>query len=325
MEIDNIDKKIIYELDLNSRQSYKELGKKIRLNKNTVQYRIKRLEKNKIIKNYYTFIDTIKLVYITFRILIKFKNIPSQKEKEIIQYLKESNEIGWLVSIEGSWDLTSLIWVKDHYEFEEFWNNFRNKFGEYILKKRISIFTKLNFYTRPYLIDKKKDTINPVVQYHKNENKKKIDFDNKDIEILKLLAKNSRIELVKISQKLEMTINSVKYRMKKMEKNGIINAYKPMLDIKKLGYKYYKFQGNLKNKNEEVWNKVKTFCHTHPNILSLNEYINGDDLEINIQVKDKEELRKIIETIKIEFQDELIEFEISEFYKEHKFVFFPIK
>ena len=55
--ISEIDRKIIYELILDSRQSYKSIGKKIHQSKNVVNYRIKRLEKQGIIKNYFTLID----------------------------------------------------------------------------------------------------------------------------------------------------------------------------------------------------------------------------------------------------------------------------
>ena len=59
--LDVKDRKILYELDFNSRQSNSKIGKKVGLHKNVVNYRIKRMEKSGIISNYYTMIDTFKI------------------------------------------------------------------------------------------------------------------------------------------------------------------------------------------------------------------------------------------------------------------------
>ena len=50
--IDLKDRKLIYELQQDSRQSFKSIGKKIGMSSELVKYRIKRLIDNKIIQNY---------------------------------------------------------------------------------------------------------------------------------------------------------------------------------------------------------------------------------------------------------------------------------
>jgi len=61
------DRKILYELDLNSRQSFQKIGKKVRLSKESVFYRIKKLEEEGIIQRYSTMVDVGKLGYTNFR------------------------------------------------------------------------------------------------------------------------------------------------------------------------------------------------------------------------------------------------------------------
>ena len=51
-KIDLKDRKILFELDLNSRQTLTQIGKKVGLPKTVVAYRIKRLQDKKIIRNY---------------------------------------------------------------------------------------------------------------------------------------------------------------------------------------------------------------------------------------------------------------------------------
>ena len=53
--IDKKDKKILYHLDLNSRQSLNSIGKKVGLTKDVVAYRIQRMQKHGIIKMFRTY------------------------------------------------------------------------------------------------------------------------------------------------------------------------------------------------------------------------------------------------------------------------------
>ena len=86
-KLDIKDRKILYELDINARQSFSEISKKVRLSKEVVNYRIKRLEKLGIVKGYYALINISRLGYMCNRFLIKLKNATPKKEQEIITNL----------------------------------------------------------------------------------------------------------------------------------------------------------------------------------------------------------------------------------------------
>ena len=156
-KLDLKDRKILYELDLNSRQSFSKIGKKVKLSKEVVNYRIKNLLKNKIIKNFFTILDVTKLGYHSFRIFLKFQNITSIKDEKIIDYLKKQSNVGWIVSVKGNWDVNFVVWHKDIYEFNEFWRKFLEKYKTNLNNYWISIITKLYHYRRAYLLNQKED------------------------------------------------------------------------------------------------------------------------------------------------------------------------
>src|SRR3989344_5252975 len=85
-ELDLLDKKILYELDLNARISAIRLAKKLKKSKETVNFRLNKLIKNNIIKGFYTVFNTSKLGWYYIKFYIKFKNITPQKEKELFEY-----------------------------------------------------------------------------------------------------------------------------------------------------------------------------------------------------------------------------------------------
>ena len=61
-KLDEIDKKIIKELTLNSQLSNSEIGEKLKLARNTIKSRIKKLEENRVIEGYKLFYHPQKLL-----------------------------------------------------------------------------------------------------------------------------------------------------------------------------------------------------------------------------------------------------------------------
>jgi len=67
---------------------------------------------------------------------------------------------------------------------------------------------------------------------------KRIKLDNKDIEILRLLQRNGRVSLDEIARTLNMPKSTIHYRIKRLERSGIIEAYYAKLNVESLGKDY---------------------------------------------------------------------------------------
>src|SRR3989344_7743577 len=103
--VDSKDRQILFQLDLNARQSFSKIGKKVGLSKEVVGYRVKRMQKTGVIKGFYAIIDTGKLDYLSCRFFLKFMNISPNNEQEIIQYFVNHPDYWWVDSIDGTRDL----------------------------------------------------------------------------------------------------------------------------------------------------------------------------------------------------------------------------
>ena len=66
-------------------------------------------------------------------------------------------------------------------------------------------------------------------------------IDSTDLKILQLLNKNARMQWKEIGETIHMTGQAVGNRIKKMEDNGIIQAYSVVIDEWKLGLPYTAF------------------------------------------------------------------------------------
>ena len=319
IKLDLKDRKILYELDINARQSYSEIGKKVGLSKEVVNYRIKSLLNIGLIKSFFTIIDTSKLGYLSFRIFLKFQNTTIDKENEIIEYLKKQNNVGWIVSVKGNWDLNFVAWQKNAYEFEEFFDNLMNKYKFYIDKQWFSIITKLYHYRRAYLLDKKEDSSGYVIVGGSIKSK----TDDIDLKILNMLAFNSRLGSLEIAGKIKTTEKIVRDRIKKLIKERVILGFRALFDLNLLGYEYYKLHLTLNKFEKEDIKNLLGFIHYHPNIIYYTKTIGGADFELDIQIKNHKFFYKLIREIRNNFTKIIKDFEFMQYDEEYKLIYLP--
>jgi len=320
-KLDLKDKRLLYELDLDSRQSFNELGKKLSLSKSSVIYRINNMQKSGIIKQYHTVLDIGKLGYISFRLYVKLQNTTPEKEQEIIDFLKNKEIVTWIVSIDGDYNIGCLILVKTISEMNVLWKELLNKYVNYLEERQLTIMTKVAYFSRAYLLDLKEN----IYEINFITEPRNIDIDDTDKEILKLLAPNARISIIEISRKLKITPKTTINRIKALEQKKIIIGYKTVFNLELLGYQYYKVLFRLHNVVSEKLQQFKRYIKVHPNIVYDDEVLGGDDIEIEVQVKDNNELRALINDIKLKFADMIKSYKILLFYKEHKYLYLPVK
>ena len=63
-----------------------------------------------------------------------------------------------------------------------------------------------------------------------------MELDKTDVEIIRVLEKNSRLSLRKIAKKVGVSVATVMHRINRLEKDGIVKRYTTLVDYDKLGY-----------------------------------------------------------------------------------------
>jgi len=274
-----------------------------------------------VVQGYYAILDNSKLGYLSFRVYIKYFEMTDEKEKEMIDYLVKNKVVGWVARKEGLYDLAFLVWSKDIYEYMDFWSSFSKKFRPYFNESFIGIWVRLYHYRRAYLLDLKEDTSKTEIMGGSKDIEK---LDNTDLKILRLIAGNARISLVELSSRLDLSERAVSYRIKLLEKKGIILGYRALIDIGKIGYEYYKV--DLKLRDTKKIEELMEFSRTNPNIVYVNEMISGTaDFEFDVQIKNKAEFLKLIGRIKEILKGNIRDCQVSTTLKEHKLLYLPLE
>lgn len=316
--LDLKDRKILYELDVNARQTYLQIAKKVGLSKDVVIYRIKNLLKRKIINGFYTVIDTSKLGYFTVRAYIRFQNTNPQKEQEIIDFVSKLKNALWVGKVDGHWNFVFGIWVKTFQEFDKMWLDFEKQFRKHIQQKEISVFIHYLHLRRNYLVDRKKtDPSIDVVGASKEEK-----LDETNLKLLSILAKDARISLIDLTKELNLTSKAISYRIKQLEKKKIILGYRAMLNLNSIGFHYYKVDLNLEDLSKI--NQLRTFISVHPNIVYSERALGGSDFEFDIECQSFQEFQKIINELKEKLGDTIRDYKYYVATKIYKTLYMPI-
>lgn len=320
-KIDLKDRKILYQLDLDSRQSLTQIGKNVGLKKDIVSYRIKKLRDEGVIKSFWTLIDAYKLGYIIFRFYLVFQYVNQDIKYKIIGYLVKNKRICVVNEIIGKYDLGVFLWLKDINDFYSFWEGLLDNFGDYFSEKIFSIYVKWFTYRNSFLLlDKynKNDRLNYEITGGRG---KRFEIDDIDLQLLNDISINSRIPLIELADKLNCSSQMVNYRLNNLRKSGVIQAFRVGIDLSKLGLKEYKVDIQLKEHTKR--RHIMDYIKSNPNLEFIGTSAGVSDLELEFVLENSDKLHQVMEEISSKFPNTIRKYEYFNTSVNHKLRFIP--
>lgn len=119
-------------------------------------------------------------------------------------------------------------------------------------------------------------------------------IDNLGLKLLEEIGKDSRQSIRKISKKAGVSASTVKERLNKFERNGIIKGYSAIVNHEKLGYMLAIIQIRIsKGKLFDVEEKIASM----PQVLSVYDVSGEIDAIVIAKLKDKTELSTLVKKI----------------------------
>ena len=315
--IDVKDRKILYHLDLDSRQSFRSLGKKVGLSKDAVTKRVKKLQEKKIIKGYYAIIDHAKLGYNYYRFYFSLQNVTPDLKKEIISYFVNNKHTDTVFSLEGSYDLMVFIVVKSFPDAHSFWQKTLKLYGKYFSKKVFTAYCQEDHYGHRFLLDNKENNrTNRKIIYQWYTTGKIVKIDDIDFQIIQIITQNSRINTTDIAEALNSTSTVIHYRLKKLINSDLIIGYRTNIDFTKLGFYVYKVDIEL-NQFDKL-DKIIKYIEANPNLIEIIKTIGYVDIEACFVLNNTYQLNQIMEYMSSKFPDSIKKYTYFITINEHK-------
>ena len=319
IKLDVKDKKILFELDFNARMPFSLLARKVGLSKQGVGYKVKNLIKKEVIKGFYPVINVPKFGYKYCRLLITVENTPKEKQQEIVDYLMEHPKVFWLFKMHGVYDFLIVVWAKELSEFREFREEMENQFKGHIKKVVENIITDVIHYQHRYLLG-----IKETKEIHLKETSEQVKIDELDKKIIAVLSEDARMPLVKIARKVSGSAKVIGNRIKKLEQMGIVEGYRPIINHTRIGCTYYKLFIELNWKAREELKKLKAYLKNSPLVIYHVEGIAlPSDIDIEIMVKNNQQLFEFIEDLRFRFPPLIGEYQTVAFIDTLKVRYLP--
>ena len=122
-----------------------------------------------------------------------------------------------------------------------------------------------------------------------------METDKTDIEILRVLEKNSRLSLRKIAKKVGVSVATVMHRLNRLEKESVIRGYTALLDYDKLGFELQAIISVdvSKGKLFEVEKKIAT----DPSVHAVYDITGHFDVIVIARFKTRKSLDNFIKKI----------------------------
>jgi DNA-binding Lrp family transcriptional regulator len=315
--MDLLDRKILYELDKNSRISFVKLAKTLKISPERLRYRVESLKNNGVIKHFLTTMNLAFLGYSVFELFVKFQNINQSIKDDMIGDLSKSSKVAWIGDLEGNFDLGIIFVAKSQMDLHELILEFNKKYAKYIMKKSLSVNLKGDFFKRDYLLFANRKEL------RLNSNKKDskiLRLDDSDAMICKMIAKDSRITAVDMANSLKVSVDTVIKRLRNLEHN-VITSYTIVLDNTKLNQIHYKLLIYLNNRFDE--DKLISYIKMNSRVITIVKTLAEWDYEIDLEVSDVNQIKDFTMNLTRIYSQNIRDYSILHVVDMPKYTFYP--
>lgn len=142
-----------------------------------------------------------------------------------------------------------------------------------------------------------------------------MELDHVDLQILRLLSKNSRIQWKDLGEQIHMTGQAVGNRIKKLEESGVIKAYSLIVDETKLGLTFTAFVIiYMKTANHESFIRL---MNDRNEVVEVHRVSGEGCYHLKIIVTSQEQLNLFLDTI-LEYGNYTVHLSIKEIKQQNR-------
>jgi DNA-binding Lrp family transcriptional regulator len=316
--VDKKDKQILEILAQNCRIAHTTLGAALGVSKDTIEYRIQRLEREELLKQFVLFIDARKLGFTRYHLLLSLE-APIGDLAAVCQKFSTHPYVMWVNTFVGRFDVQIIVDARNSFHLNEI---------------RSELFAGSSHKIRDYrilthLADLEFTQLNPILDL-KTDFERKADHSFSDVlttrrfpvaaefkthplakgdaAILNALANDPRMSISEISQAAGLDRVTTRRHILSLIKNGIILNFGGIPNLARLGFVTYYL---LVRVAQDTPSKILTrpFARLR-NIFYAGRMIGDYDMILYLNARTPEELHQSIALFKNELRSHIIHYDL---------------
>jgi len=320
MELDLLNRKIMYLLGKNARYSESSIAKALKTSKEVVHYRIKRMQEDGFLHGFITVVDPEKLGLVVHAVHLHL--FPSSPHEALIELLVNEEKVTNVKYYNSPHEMQFSVATCSTREFSVFWHEFLNKHHAHIKDYSLSTILEDYFLGLDFLVEPSEQ---PEITEHKGSSFQKefaqqknsaAALDEKDYQILEVLQMNSRMPVIKIAQEMRLAPGSVQRRLASLIEGGIIKHFIPYASFTFLGYQWYRLHLRTKNLNEPSFLE---YLKQHPQVVWMSKRLGKWNYDLSIFSLNNTEFNQVVKDLHTHLGDSLIDYEPAMVFKQLKY------
>jgi Lrp/AsnC family leucine-responsive transcriptional regulator len=333
-QLDLADRRILFELDCNSRQNLSELSRRVRLGRDLVAYRMEKLQDQGVLKRCSLMINPYKLGLTVYKTYLRLETTKGRVQ-ELIHFLDQHPSTYWLAEATGEWDLVFSILARTPKEFYDFQDRVFSSFRDIILG--FNVYTLVNYWWFPkkYLLGnnwqeerlkmRQSESAPPSSQgwgFHTpaftfGETPNQYLVDEIESKLLSELSRNARLSFAELGERLNVSPTVAKYRLEKLQDLGVVAGFRVDIDRTALGMAMFKVLVHLRDYDAGKEAEFSEFCRTHPHISCYIQQIGSHIIEFEVEASGYEEFNQIVDEVKERFSKYIRSFDFMHVRKDY--------
>jgi len=302
--LDTYDRRILFELDCNSRRPLSELSRRVRLGRDLVISRLERMHSSGILRGCSALINPYKLGYTIYKTYLKLE-ANRERWSKLVAFLNAHPNTFWLAECYGSWDLIWGIAARSPKEAYDIQNQLFSDFSDVVTTYNVYTFVNNWWFPKKHLLGTAKGTEvgwqfkMPEVALGTAPDEHTLD----EIEagLVALLSANARLSATELAERLGTTTAIVKYRLEKLERIGVIAGYRADIDRSLLGMTLFNVQVQPRSYDAAKEQEFHNYCRSHPQVLEYIQQLGECKLELVIEASGYGEFSAVIDELRERF------------------------
>ncbi|MFH2107002.1 MAG: Lrp/AsnC family transcriptional regulator [Candidatus Micrarchaeota archaeon] len=128
--------------------------------------------------------------------------------------------------------------------------------------------------------------------------------------------------VVPLADIVNSSIDTVRSRIKRMEKLGIIKGHKLSFNFSKINLFFFIVSVNLSNSSETARKKLENYCKSHSNSVYLVNLLGDHDLDLEVEVESQQQLDNFLRDLKNKFFEIIRDVEVIQVTNQHKLSYY---
>ena len=283
----------------------------------TIRYCLHKLQDRRIIR-YYPFINVYPFGYGAYSVYFSLTPEGENVKTRLIQALTEAEQVSWLAEIGGKYQYCMTVLARQPHEVHAFLDRLTAAFGSFMGERCFSAQISLSIFHAKFLGVPK-----PAKAFLKwGPVEREVEIDELDRQILGGLTQFKYHSLQDCSRQLGLPNSTVAWRVKDLQRKGIIIGFVYLIDTLALGMQNFKLLLAAKDISG-LHGKLFDFCKEHKHVTTLIECCGSWDFEIGVEIEDGAGVVRLEQDLKRKFGQLIAGIEILPQFGEIKVLCFP--